>query len=245
MPYAVTFDFHNTLARCDSWFELEVRRLVPAFLQWHATESRDDIDPATLEAAAASYRDLRREIIQHGNELTAEQCVATVLDRLGLSATEAEIARGVESLMRAASADLAPIPGAIDLVRALRKEGIILGVVSSAVHHPFLEWSLASFGILDAFSNIVTSASAGYYKSRTEIYSHALDSLGVSPDGAIHIGDSLKWDVSMAKRAGMKTIWLNPMRLSSDQEPDLDLTTLVGALPNVLTLMCSDRGAAS
>jgi hypothetical protein len=26
---AVTIDFHNTLARCDRWFDLEVRALCP------------------------------------------------------------------------------------------------------------------------------------------------------------------------------------------------------------------------
>lgn len=243
MPYAVTFDFHNTLARCDSWFELEVRRLVSAFLQRRAKETGRVVAPATLEAATAAYRDLRREIIGHGNELTAERCVATVLDRLELSASDAEIAHGVESLMRVAIADLTPIPGAIDLVLALRKEGIILGVVSSAVYHPFLEWSLASFGILDAFSTVVTSASAGFYKSRTEIYTHSLDRLGAEAENAIHIGDSLNWDVNTAKRAGMKTVWLNPSRLSSDPGPDLDITTLVGAFPQVLGLVRSDRDA--
>ena len=31
---AITFDFHNTLAACPEWFELEVRRLPSSFLRW-------------------------------------------------------------------------------------------------------------------------------------------------------------------------------------------------------------------
>ncbi len=33
---AITFDFHNTLAECPEWFELEVRHLPSAYLAWHA-----------------------------------------------------------------------------------------------------------------------------------------------------------------------------------------------------------------
>ena len=31
---AITFDFHNTLASCPEWFELEVRHLPSSFLRW-------------------------------------------------------------------------------------------------------------------------------------------------------------------------------------------------------------------
>ena len=30
---AVTLDFHNTIARCERWFALEVRELVPEILR--------------------------------------------------------------------------------------------------------------------------------------------------------------------------------------------------------------------
>ena len=47
MTYAVTLDFHNTLAQCESWFELEVRGLLPRFLEWHAGETGRDLAAET------------------------------------------------------------------------------------------------------------------------------------------------------------------------------------------------------
>lgn len=237
MTYAVTLDFHNTLASCDSWFELEVRGLVAGFLRWRASERGEPQDVAAEHAAATEYRALRREIIEHGEELSAERCVAVVLDRVGREATTDEIERGVETLMRSTLHDLAPIPGSLELVAALRAAGVRLGVVSSAVYHPFLEWSLTAFGISDAFASIVTSASAGSYKSRPEIYAHALARLGATSDRSVHIGDSFRWDVTTAKRAGMRTVWFNPSAATVDGAPDLEIRTLAGAAPAILDLL--------
>ena len=64
------------------------------------------------------------------------------------------------------------------------------------------------FGIAAAFTTVVTSASAGFYKSRPEIYLHAAEQLGVVPQPMVHVGDSLRFDVGGASRAGMGTVWL-------------------------------------
>jgi HAD superfamily hydrolase (TIGR01509 family) len=237
MSYAVTLDFHNTLAQCDSWFELEVRGLLPDFLDWHAGQTGQEVAPETRELAASTYREIRRSVIESGIELTAEACVETGLERLGLHATNADIERGVEHLMRATVHDLAPLPGALDLVGELRRAGIRLGIVSSAVYHPFLEWALERFGVAGSFTSVVTSASAGFYKSRTEIYAHALEQLGSDPARAVHVGDSWRWDAGTAKLAGMKTVWLNTKNATADLTPDLEIRSLHGAAPAILGLL--------
>jgi len=237
MTYAVTLDFHNTLARCDSWFELEVRGLLSQFLEWHAGETRLDLALGTRELAASTYREIRRSVVESGYELTAEACVAAGLERLGFQSTSADIDRGIEFLMRATLHDLAPVPGALELIGDLTRSGVRLGIVSSAVYHPFLEWSLEAFGIVGSFTSIVTSASAGYYKSRTEIYVHALEQLDADPSRAVHIGDSWRWDAGTAKLAGMKTVWLNAKRIDADVTPDLEIESLHGAAPAILGLL--------
>src|SRR5689334_2147911 len=60
---AVTFDFHNTLAACPEWFELEVRRLPSAFLQWRASSTSLPVDPELSAEADVRYRQLRHEIM--------------------------------------------------------------------------------------------------------------------------------------------------------------------------------------
>lgn len=235
---AVTFDFHNTLVHCDDWFELEVRTLPSAFAGWHA--ERHGPIAANEDAAAfdAAYRTLRRSIIEHGHELTAERSLAVVFGQFGIHVDDVELAEGVHDLMSGALSSATAVPGAVESVRALSERNVPLGVVSSAVYHPFLEWALARIGLGDAFEIIVTSASCGYYKSRPEIYWHTLDALEARPDASLHIGDSLRFDVGGAARAGMRTVWLDHGAAPSpDYAPDLSISTLQGAAPRIVDLL--------
>jgi FMN phosphatase YigB (HAD superfamily) len=237
---AITFDFHNTLAECPEWFELEVRRLPSAYLTWHAGQGAASYPDNVLADADDRYRALRREIMDHGNELTAEQSLRVIFDAMAILAHDAEIEDGVAVLMREAAALAKPIPGAVETVRAIAEAGVCLGVVSSAVYHPFLEWTLAEFGVKDAFTTIVTSASAGFYKSRPEIYFHAAELLAAPPGRMVHVGDSLRFDVGGASRAGMGTVWLQlPDKPGDGSEyvPDLTVSTLEGSAPGILGVL--------
>ena len=241
MTKAVTFDFHNTLAICDAWFELEIRRLAAAYLTWQAEQDGDGpVDPTLLAEATVTYRALRLEIIEHGNELPAEACVEQVLVRLSLPVDMATITRGVAALMRDSFAEVAPVPGAVATVRGLHAAGVSLGIISSAVYHPFLEWTLAKFQLQDAFLDVTTSASAGFYKSRPELFWHAAAALGADPATTVHVGDSYRFDVEGASRAGLTTVWLNredkPVPDSEDV-PALTLDSLDGAHTAILALL--------
>lgn len=240
MNAAITFDFHNTLAECPEWFELEVRHLPSAYLTWHARQGLVSYSGETLSEADDRYRNLRRQIMDHGNELTAEQSLREIFDAMGLTADDGDIASGVAVLMRDAAAKAKPVPGAVETVRAIANTGTRLGVVSSAVYHPFLEWTLDEFGIKDDFTTIVTSASAGFYKSRPEIYLHAAQLLLAEPGQMVHVGDSLRYDVGGASRAGIGTVWLKDYGKPDDGSeyiPDLTVTTLEGSAPGILDLL--------
>ncbi len=238
---AVTFDFHSTLAICDAWFELEIRQLAAAYLSWQARQTGSGpVDPDLLAAAATTYRQLRLEIIEHGNELSAVDCVARVLERLSHPVDMAAITRGVGELMRDVLAEVTPVPGAVATVRGLHAGGVTLGIISSAVYHPFLEWTLARFQVQDAFLDITTSASAGFYKSRPELYWHAAAALGADPKSTVHVGDSYRFDIEGAHRAGMATVWLNRAGQpapDSEVAPTLTLDTLDGAHTAILGLL--------
>lgn len=237
---AITFDFHNTLARSPEWFELEVRTLPSAFLRWRADGSGDALTSSLLDAADAWYRQLRSEIMEHGEEVPAEAGLDRVFAAMGLGIPESEVAEGIEHLMRQALAGASPVPGAVETVRAIRDAGVPLGIVSSAVYHPYLEWALEAFGILDAFAVVVTSASAGFYKSRPEIYWHAAERLGTRPEWMVHVGDSLRFDVGGAQRAGLGGVWLRREHEESAAngiEPDLTLDTLAASAPEILALL--------
>ncbi|MBA3415801.1 MAG: HAD family hydrolase [Chloroflexia bacterium] len=239
---AITFDFHNTLVHCDAWFDLEVRSLVSAFLRWDGERRGSAVSADALAAADAAYRRLWHAIVEHGIEAPAERCVALVLAELGLAADAGAIAAGVEEGMRGTLDGAEATPGAVETVRALRAAGVPLGVVSSAVYHPFLEWSLTRIGIRDAFAEITTSASAGFYKSRPEIYLHAVERFGLEPAAVVHVGDSLRWDVGGAQRAGLRAVWITGDATANPDSPDglrpdLTLTSLTDAATPLLKLL--------
>lgn len=232
---AVTFDFHNTLAECDEWFQIEIRELVPRVLDWLAERGGQPVSHATRETAVAAYRELRAEIAGHGNERDAYDCASVIITQLGYAVDEETIREAVDAVMYQALPDSTPVDGVVETVRDLRERGIDLAVISSAAHHDFIEWSLRKFGILDAFAHIVSSASCGYYKSRTDIYEHTIRQLGVTPEETVHVGDSYRYDVQTAGRAGLRTVWFARATVEdSGTCAHLEVTTLEGLSPLIL-----------
>ncbi|RIK47295.1 MAG: hypothetical protein DCC58_00315 [Chloroflexi bacterium] len=240
MTNAITFDFHDTLASCDHWFRIEVRDLVPEVLGWYDRRNDTRLAERYASDAYSEYRQLRRSVIAAGDEIDAVRCTQLVLERLGLAFEDDVLEEAVDAVMQSALADVSPVPGAIDALREIAEAGVPIGIVSSAVHHRFLEWTLAEFGIRDLVQSVVTSASCGFYKSRTEIYTHSVDVLGVSPDRCVHIGDSYEFDVRTAGRAGLKTIWYRTQpSVDPGDDADLIVDTLVGVAPRALALLGS------
>jgi len=76
---------------------------------------------------------------------------------------------------------------------------------------------LSALGIEDIFDvRVFTDPSAGIHpKPNAEPFEYALGELAVSPDRAIHVGDSLHADVAGANAMGLDSAWL-----ADDGHPD-------------------------
>lgn len=243
MKPTITFDFHNTLIECDEWFQIEIRTLVSDVLRYWHDLGEIEVPGPLLASADAEYRKLRQAIHGHGHELPADRAVRTILERIGFSLPWDAIDIALDAIMRNAFQFARPVDGAPETVRSLAAEGVQLGVVSSAVHHDFLIWSLDRYGMLDAFDDVVTSASCGFYKSRPEIYWTALSELHASPTGALHVGDSLRFDVGGASRAGMRTAWFRRPGAKEtptpELMPDLIVPSMAGIAPALTRILQS------
>lgn len=238
MSETITFDFHNTLVECDSWFDVEVHTLVSDVLRYWHDLGEIDVPTPMFSSADVEYRKLRRAIHLHGHELPADRAVRTILERIGFAMSWEAIDIAIDAIMRRSFQSAAPVPGARETVAELAAQGIPLGIVSIAIHHDFLIWSLERFGMMDSFGTIVSSANCGFYKCRPEIYWTALDGLGAQPASALHIGDSLRMDVGGAARAGMRTAWYQRPDAkdlpTAELAPDLIVTAMRGAAPHLL-----------
>lgn len=228
-PAAITFDFHNTLARCDDWFHLEVYDLLPAFLSWYERAEPNAIAGVDRDQAVVAYRQIREQVHASGIEQDAATCLLRVLRSLDVEVPEATVERGLATIMKATLPDASPMPGSVEAVQEVAERGIPMAVVSSAIYHPFLEWTLDKFQIRQHFELVVTSADCGYYKSTPKIYEYVLERLGQSPGSCLHVGDSALYDVQSARSAGMRTVWVNWDDEDVDgHRPDLVVSNLHG-----------------
>jgi FMN phosphatase YigB (HAD superfamily) len=234
----VTLDFHNTLVECEPWFDLEVRTLISSYLIWLASETGQIYTDAQLLAGDRIYRDIRRGIHAHGHELPADRAIQVVLERLEIDVGRETVERGLRAIMEPTLEHASVAEGADRLVEWLASERVPMVVVSSAVYHQFLLQALDQFDMLRHIEQVVTSASSGFYKSRPEIYWSSLELVGAQTDQAIHLGDSIAFDVHGAGEAGLRTAWFSRGRPIEDgngyRSPDLIVDALEGAGPALL-----------
>ena len=99
-----------------------------------------------------------------------------------------------------------PLPGARDLLRRGREEGLVVVLSTSAGREDLA----ALRGALDAdewVDEATTSSDAERSKPDTDILDVALERIGVPAEEAVFVGDSV-WDAEAAARAGMPCIGL-------------------------------------
>lgn len=236
----VTLDFHNTLVSCDRWFEVEVRTL-----PWEVILELDTApcDRPPRSTVLSAYQKLRAGVILSGDEIDSYDSVAQIFAAIGFAAGEVDIRTIVDRLMKEALDSATLLPGAETLVRDLHQAGTRLAVISSAIHHEFLESALDRFRITDCFEHIVTSASSGHYKSNPEIYRSTIERMDGHPPDCVHIGDSLRWDVESAQKVGMKTVWLDRNGVAKPWDdaplplPDVRIESLAGASGIIVNLI--------
>ena len=205
---AVLFDFHNTLVTCDPWLELEINTLPSLALD--RLRDNGDLGKAPIHDSAEArdrFRVLRQRARESGVEVSAVDGVRQVLAEMGYRASKSAIEEAVAELEEHCLLAVEPVKGAMRALERLRGAGYKLGVVSSAGWPPFVEMALETEGMRPFFSEVITSAGEGIYKSDPEIFRRACARLGVEPNETWHVGDHARYDVQTARAAGLRTVW--------------------------------------
>lgn len=113
-------------------------------------------------------------------------------------------------------ADLQPMEGVIDAVRALHRTGVPLAITSSAVRSS-IEEILERLAIRGAFATIVDGSEVVHGKPDPEAYLVTARKLGVRPGECVVFEDS-NVGVVAAKRAGMYCIAVRNPRAQTMQD---------------------------
>jgi HAD superfamily hydrolase (TIGR01509 family) len=103
-------------------------------------------------------------------------------------------------------ARLRPLPGAADLLRACKKQGLRVVLASSADPAEF-EVLRAVLDAEDAIDDATSSGDVQASKPAPDLVQAALDRAGAGPGEAVFVGDTV-WDVRACQRAGVPCIGL-------------------------------------
>ncbi|WP_440990651.1 HAD family hydrolase [Haloarchaeobius baliensis] len=201
-PALVTLDLDDTLCRYDRSTE---ELLAVAF-------ERADVEPFFTEAeyvatvptvTGESPLDLRRKCFR---ALAAED---------GRPVAEAD--RLAEQYPERDPTAVSLLPGARDALAALADHHRLALVSNGEPSHQRAK--LETLGIADAFEVTVFGTAEIGVKPDPAPFHRALDTLGVEPARAVHVGNSLASDVAGAQAAGMSAAWLR-----EGDEPEVDVT---------------------
>jgi HAD superfamily hydrolase (TIGR01509 family) len=112
-----------------------------------------------------------------------------------------------------------PVPGAIELIRKLHYQQLMLGVASSSPK-AFVKLVLSKLGVAGFFQAVITKEDVKKSKPDPEVFLTAAQRLGVRPDECVVIEDALS-GIRGAKKAGMKCVAYveegrNPASLPAD-----------------------------
>jgi putative hydrolase of the HAD superfamily len=127
-------------------------------------------------------------------------------------------------------------PGVHAGLRGLAALGVPLGIVSNS--DGSVEGELRRLGVCQVGSGdgvpvgvVVDSEVVGVAKPDPEIFRIALDALGVPASGSVlHVGDSLRYDVTGALAAGLRPIHLDPYGYCPAPDGHEHIRSLAGIL---------------
>ncbi|MCH2106554.1 MAG: HAD-IA family hydrolase [Planctomycetes bacterium] len=100
------------------------------------------------------------------------------------------------------------LPGAFELQGVLARSGVRMAVISNWSED--LHALLSGLGLSERLEFTLTSAEERCEKPAPEIFHRALERAGVSPENALHIGDSPREDYDGARAVGMDALLVGP-----------------------------------
>jgi FMN phosphatase YigB (HAD superfamily) len=212
---AVTFDFWNTIAQVPPGSMPEVRRRAVAAA---CEESGFEVEPEALAAGLDEVRLRWERSWKEGVHLHPQEGAAMLVEALRLEESVGQpVAEAFLAAGREVEMDFAPDIG--PALEALGERGIRIGIVCDVGFSggELLRELLDREGLLDHFDGWSFSDETGHYKPAPRAFEAALDSLGVKPKQAMHVGDLRRTDIAGASSLGMKTARYRGMHDDADE----------------------------
>jgi FMN phosphatase YigB (HAD superfamily) len=130
------------------------------------------------------------------------------------------------------------VRGSSEGLRLLAARGVKLGIISNSdgtVEEQLRRGEICQVGegLGVPVLAIIDSGVVGVSKPEVEIFRHALEPIGVRPERAVYVGDTLRYDVRGARAAGLVPVHFDPYALC-DERDDHAHVTRVGDVAQLL-----------
>lgn len=214
----VIFDYGNTLVRLDPG----VRSLRSDYADVVARPGAERLG-AYLAASGAlaagtdgdfverflEVRERNRRLAEaEGREIPAIVSLHETLLALPAAgaAVPVDLERALDEFFAAEVELIRPMPGAGELLDALRERGLKLAMLSNATSGRYVAGVVDRMGWAGYFDPLVVSADVGVRKPRAEAFRVVLDRWGLLPREVAMVGDSLYHDIQGGGALGLVTI---------------------------------------
>jgi HAD superfamily hydrolase (TIGR01549 family) len=119
----------------------------------------------------------------------------------------------------------------------LKNMGYRLGLISNASNPPDLNRLIDNHKLRDYFEIIVISGDEGIRKPDPRIFINTLNKLGVKPENAIMVGDTLNADILGAQKTRMHSVWVTRRANRPENNEVLDVIHPDYTIPDLESLV--------
>jgi HAD superfamily hydrolase (TIGR01509 family) len=167
---------------------------------------------------------------------THRQMLQVTLEEHGIPAGQIDLDYAQELLDWDLVPGVTALPGADTVLRELRAACLRTGVLTNTSKPIWMrDIELRAVGLLDYLDVRMTAGDIGKLKPHPDPFYAILDRIGVNPEEAVFVGDSVTHDIAGAQGVGMRTVWKRHDRAIYDKtiRPDATIDNL-GDLMEVL-----------
>lgn len=177
-----------------------------------------DLDGTLVDSTPALFQVYQKFLAYYGKKGTKEEfnsligpsideIVAILKKKYELKESTKDLATMyISTLMKQGFEGTELFPDAKNVIDALKKKGVKLGIVTSGTH-ALVKICLDPLKVTDAFDAIVTSEDVKKAKPNAEMYQFALKKFGIEPDEAVAVEDSVAGKEA-AIGAGLKVVMI-------------------------------------
>jgi putative hydrolase of the HAD superfamily len=207
-PNAIFFDMDGTILDWQSAMDASWRRACAEGCYGHASLTGDALVEAVYVSRDTFWADDALSKLGRMDLLAATTHIVTdALASLGHD-DPALAARIALDYRTEREANIAPYPGAIETLIALRGRKIPLALITNGgaegQRKSIDKWDLAQF-----FDCIVVEGEFGCGKPDVRVFEHALAQTACDPGNAWMVGDNLHADIAPAIALGLHTVWVD------------------------------------